>query len=381
MRGLRLSGFRWGRLFRYGAAWLLIALAGGALFTWSGLYNVAASSDHWEITNWFLERVRVESVETWSSFVGKPPPLDDPDVVRLGAAHFEGGCTPCHSRPGAPVNAIAESMLPVPPPLTQTLEELGTEETFWIVKHGLKFTAMPAWPSQQRNDEVWAVTAFLLHLQELSSADYLELSGVARAGDERESNAELAESSKAVALTECVRCHGSASMPPLSAYVPLLNGQPRAYLERALEEYAAASRPSGIMQPVASLLTVEERRRISAWYAGLAPPPAMRGAAGGEAGPGRQLAHAGDPQNGVPPCLACHSDGHPQSFPSLAGQSAAYLAMQLELFRDGHRDGTVYGEIMGAVAARLSKQQIASAAAYFSSLPPMDAPALAAPAR
>ena len=374
MRGLRLSRFRWGRLFRYGAAWLLIALAGGALFTWSGVYNVAASSDHWQITNWFLERVRVESVETWSSFVGKPPPLDDADVVRLGAAHFEGGCTPCHSRPGAPANAIAESMLPVPPPLTQTLEELGIEETFWIVKHGLKFTAMPAWPSQPRDDEVWAVTAFLLQLKELSSADYLELSGVERAGNEQESSAELAESSESVALTECVRCHGNASMPPLSAFIPLLNGQPRAYLERALEEYAATSRPSGIMQPVASLLTVSERRRLSAWYAELEPPPMPRRAAIDEARPGRRLAHAGDPENGIPPCLACHSDGHPQSFPSLAGQSAAYLAMQLELFKAGYRDSTVYGEIMGAIAERLSEQQIASAAEYFSSLPPMDAP-------
>lgn len=380
MRGLRLSGFRWGRLFRYGAAWLLIAIAGGALFTWSGLYNVAASSDHWEFTNWFLERVRVESVETWSSFVGKPPPLDDADVVSLGAAHFEGGCTPCHSRPGAPVNAIAESMLPVPPPLTATLAELGTEEIFWIVKHGLKFTAMPAWPSQQRDDEVWAVTAFLIRLEELSHADYLELSGVSRAGNRQATGAELAASSEAVALTECVRCHGDGSKPPLSVFIPLLNGQPRAYLERALEEYAATSRPSGIMQPVASLMTVTERRRISAWYAGLEPPPAPQ-ATVMEPIEGRRLAHAGDPENGIPPCLACHSDGHPQSFPSLAGQSSAYLAMQLELFRDGHREGTVYGEIMSAIAGRLSKQQIASAARYFASLPPMDAPEPAGPVR
>ncbi len=378
---MRLSAIRWGRLIRYGAGFLVIALVAGALFVWSGLYNVGASSDHWAITNWVLERVRVESVDTWSSFVDAPPPLDDADRVRLGAAHFEGGCTPCHGRPGAPLNAIAESMLPVPPPLTESLKELDTEEVFWIVKHGLKFTAMPAWSSQPRDDEVWAVTAFLLRLQDLSGADYRELSGVARGGDERQSSAELARSSEPVALTECVRCHGDASTPPLSAFIPLLNGQPRAYLERALSEYAQASRPSGIMQPVANLLTETERRRISAWYAGLQPPPVPREEAADANAGGRRLAQEGDSGHGIPPCLACHSAGHPESFPSLAGQNAAYLALQLDLFRDGDRDDTVYGQIMTAIAGRLTKEQAEHAARYFASLPPMAAPADAARSR
>src|SRR5690606_25054697 len=131
----------------------------------------------------------------------------------------------------------------------------------------------------------------------------------------QESSAELARSSEPVALTECVRCHGDASTPPLSTFIPLLNGQPRAYLERALGEYAAATRPSGIMQPVASLLTDTERRRISAWYAGLEPPPVAGEAAADAIAHGRPLAQEGDPGHGIPPCLACHSAGHPDSFP------------------------------------------------------------------
>ncbi|HET6628163.1 MAG TPA: c-type cytochrome [Woeseiaceae bacterium] len=378
---MRLSGFRWRRAARYGAAYLAAAIVAGALFVWSGLYNVAASSDHWEITNWLLERVRVESVDTWSNFVGEPPPLDNPALVSVGAAHFEGGCTPCHSRPGSPANAIAASMLPVPPPLTPSVQETGTKELFWIVKHGLKFTAMPAWPSQPRDDEVWAVTAFLLSLPDLSSREYRELSGVARGGEQQETSAELARSSEAVALTECVRCHGDASMPPLSAFIPLLNGQSQAYLERSLAEYAATIRPSGIMQPVASLLTPTERRRLAAWYAGLEPPRVPPGDGAEDVARGRQLAHEGDPENGIPPCLACHSAHHPGSFPSLAGQNSTYLAQQLNLFRNGIRDQTVYGQIMAAIASRLTKEQVESVALYFASLPPMKAPDGAEPVR
>lgn len=397
MNGGRPERNRWRRLLRHGAVFLAVAAAGGALFVWSGVYDVSASNDHWAITNWLIERVRVRSVAARSAFVDAPPPLGDPDLIGLGAAHFEGACTPCHSRPRDPRNAIVAAMLPPPPPLSGSVPELDTNEIFWIVKHGLKFTAMPAWPSQQRDDEVWAVTAFLLRLPGMSQQDYLERSGVTRAGAQPKSDAELAQSNESLSLTECVRCHGDASRPPLSDLIPLLNGQARAYLERALYEYAARKRESGIMQPVSSLLHPDERRRIARWYASLEAPPtegeasrAARAPAGYERTAaeaeasierGRTLALEGDPERGLPPCLACHSGQHPGSFPALAGQSGAYLESQLRAFRGDARNGSGYGEIMTVIARRLTPRQMADAASFFASLPPGEAPGRAEPAR
>ncbi|HEX7061189.1 MAG TPA: c-type cytochrome [Woeseiaceae bacterium] len=396
MRGKQFERSRWTRLLRHAAVILAVMLAAGTLFVWSGVYNVAASDDHWALTNWLIERVRVRSVATWSAFVDAPPPLEDPDLVGLGAAHFEGACTPCHSRPGDPRNAIVAAMLPPPPPLSRSVPELDTSEIFWIVKHGLKFTAMPAWPSRQRDDEVWAVTAFLLRLPDMSQQGYLEASGVTRAGGTPKSDAELAQSNESLSLTECVRCHGDASRPPLADLIPVLNGQPRAYLERALDEYAARQRESGIMQPVSSLLRPYERRRIAGWYAGLEAPPkareesrAMRAPAGNDRTAdrseaierGRTLAHEGDREQGLPPCLACHAGRHPENFPTLAGQSAAYLESQLRVFRGDARNASGYGEIMTVVARRLTPRQIGDVARFFASLPPGDAPAPAEHAR
>lgn len=367
---MRLRDLRWARLVKYGTALLSFAFVVGALIVWSGFYNVAASSSHWSVMTWLLEQVRVQSVEMRGAFVDEPPPLDNVELIKLGAAHFEGGCTPCHSRPGQPPNAIVMSMVPPPPPLSRAVKNNDAGEIFWIVKHGLKFTAMPAWPSQARDDEVWALTAFLKRLPELSQNAYHKLSGATRVGGERRSSQELAQSSESVALTQCVRCHGDASTSPLSNLVPVLNIQSPAYLERALVEYAAGTRPSGIMQPVADLLDPNERRRIAAWYAGLNSPPLQSLVEPGEVARGRELAVNGDPGRSVPPCLACHSEQNPDSFPSLAGQNAPYLLNQLHLFRSGGRDDTGYSQIMAVVAERLTKDQVRYAAAYFASLPP-----------
>lgn len=128
--------------------------AAGAAFVWSGVYNVAASRDHLQITTWLLEAIRERSIAV-RSYTVQVPDLDDEGMVRLGAGHFEGGCAPCHSRPGNETNAIVRGMLPPPPDLKAVAKHRPPEEIFWIVKHGLKYTGMPAWPSLGRDDEVW----------------------------------------------------------------------------------------------------------------------------------------------------------------------------------------------------------------------------------
>ena len=52
-------------------------------------------------------------------------------------------------------------MLPVPPDLGAAVPTWQPNELFWIVKNGLKYTGMPGWAAQGRDDEVWAVVAFL----------------------------------------------------------------------------------------------------------------------------------------------------------------------------------------------------------------------------
>jgi mono/diheme cytochrome c family protein len=55
-------------------------------------------------------------------------------------------------------------MLPQPPDLADVVGEWNNAQLFRIVKHGVRFTGMPAWPMQDRDDEVWAMVAFLREL-------------------------------------------------------------------------------------------------------------------------------------------------------------------------------------------------------------------------
>jgi cytochrome c553 len=347
-----------------------LALALCVLFVaWSGLYNVAASQPHWALTRWFLEFGLRRSVATHSAFITAPA-LDDKDRVILGAGHFDGGCAPCHGAPGGHSDPIVDRMLPAPPELNRAAADWSTEQLFWIVKHGLKFTGMPAWVAQERDDEVWSVVAFLRALPKMSVSQYrlFAIGDVEPAGKE---GAEIARNGMTMeALTRCARCHRGDAQPR-SALVPRLAGQSQAYVERALRDFASGMRQSGIMTPIAMALDNAAIVALSDYYA-RAPTSAPSAPAAepnaDQIARGKQIAMEGVADSGVPPCLVCHGDNRAPSFPKLHGQSAPYIVGQIELWKRGLRKRSGYGAIMWTIASRLTDEQARDVAAYFASV-------------
>jgi cytochrome c553 len=350
-------------LFVVGAVVFLVAV--------SGVYSVAASKGHFLVTRLFLEIGMRRSVSTHSLGVAEPPPLADPDRIRLGASAFQGGCAICHGSPIHATNPIALGMLPSPPDLREQVRKWSPEELFWIVKNGIKYTGMPAWPTQDRDDEVWSMVAFLLKLPELDAAAYLRLAeGPAAPRKEKPAGEIARDGTGQITLAVCARCHGDENTGPDSRLVPKLAGLPVAYLEQELTAYAQGLRSSGIMQPVAAELSGVQIRQLAEYYAGIPPQPHADTAAPDSAriARGAEIAASGVPGSGVPACIHCHGGAGLPAYPTLHGQHARYIAQQLELWQSGLRAETAPGQVMAPIASRLTAEQIEDLAAYFASL-------------
>jgi cytochrome c553 len=352
------SSSGWARLGGYLLGVIVLVGFGAILFAWSGLYSVAASEGHLAVVDKFLRFGMKSSVQTHARDI-KAPDLSDPDLVRLGAGHYYSGCMPCHAAPGHAANAVFQHSLPAPPNLRNVRDTWRDRELFWLIKHGLKYTGMPGWSARDRNDEQWAVVAFLKRLPDLTKPEYeqLALGGWSR---DRVANDEPSKTFGAD-LAQCARCHGDAQRGPASALVPDLAGQSEAYLLQALNDYAAGSRQSGIMQPIASTLSEEQRARYARYYAQGKPKSAARSASGG----GAQLAAQGDAARAIPACDSCHGADRHQSYPSLAGQPAKYLVAQLKLWRSGPARTGPLAAIMAPVAAKLLDGEIDALAAHY----------------
>jgi cytochrome c553 len=356
------------------AACVVMLVVGGFLFAWSGLYSVAASRGHWLVLDVVLEFGMRSSVRTHAIGIDVPD-LDDPALAERGAGHFQGGCAPCHGAPGRSPSPIVRAMLPEPPDLAASVPSSQPAELFWIVKHGLKYTGMPAWAAQKRDDEVWAVVAFLRRLPQMDAPEYWAAVSL----DSREQSTPIRVLAQGgpvrTGLAACSRCHGLDGAGRASGAFPRLDIQSAEYLFAQLQDYAAGARQSGIMQPVAAELEVAEMRRLAEYYSTRRPAPAAA-PADSEArllAIGRTLATAGIPDHGIPACNSCHAQDpalHNPLYPSLGGQHAAFTAQQLALFRSGKRRDTPAAEIMSVIAQRLTAEQIDAVSLYFAGLPP-----------
>jgi cytochrome c553 len=357
----------------WGVALLALAAIGGGLVLVSGIIPIKASSGHWPITAWFLKFTMQRSVATHSLGIAVPA-LDDPKLVTKGAGQYDIACRPCHGSPNSTPPRIARGMTPQPPDLQLTAPQYDAEELFYVVKHGVKFTGMPAWPALQRDDEVWAMVAFLRVLTELDAAEYLRLASGGGADAKRAApiaGLEPRLMSPTIAAN-CSRCHGVDGLGRGLGAFPRLAGQRLEYLTATLRAYESGGRYSGIMEPIAAGLTSDDVQEVARYYARLDPPTKSRSEeSDGDIGRGREIATIGLPNQLVPACVKCHGPGarpNPQ-YPELAGQYADYLRLQLTLFKERSRGGTDFQDIMRRVASQLSASQMRDVAAYFASLP------------
>lgn len=353
--------------------WLVIlglllggAVLAGFLVAWSGVYNIAASRGHWLVTRMILEFGMQSSVRTHALGI-TPPPLDEAALIERGAAHFQGSCALCHGAPGIERNPVARRLIPEPPPLEHKVTQWKTRELFWIVKHGIKYTGMPAWVALKRDDEVWAVVAFLEQTPGMSGATYRKLAfgDLAPAPTTRRDLLETGRAGEHVAA--CARCHGYDGQGRESGAFPGIAGQPAAYLLRALREYATGIRPSGIMQPVAAELSDDEMRALADHYARQQPRGGDRATAA-EIEAGRLIAQQGIAARGIPACDDCHGPEAAADYPRLAGQYAVQTVQQIMLWQQEARGGGTYAAIMAPIAKSLSDDDMRAVAAYYASL-------------
>jgi mono/diheme cytochrome c family protein len=152
---------------------LLAALGAGAVIS-AGVYDVAATAPHWRVTTWLLETARIRSIKAQAAGIPVPHGLDDPAKVLIGVGHYAAHCAVCHGAPGVPKGDIGRGLSPPPPDLAKAAPLYSPAELFWIVKHGIKMTGMPAW-SDHSDEELWATVAFLEKLPGMSEQDYARL--------------------------------------------------------------------------------------------------------------------------------------------------------------------------------------------------------------
>lgn len=315
-------------------AYIVGAIGGvlaAAIVPLTGLVDFDASRGQWGVTDWYFGVAARQSVSLRSALIEMPAPGDAAAIAR-GAGHYQMVCATCHGSPAAPPEQFADDLVPPPPRLMeQTANWRPDARVFWTVKHGIKRSAMPAWPSQLRDDEVWDMVAFLGEMADMTPATYGALAGTGASG-------------------LCAGCHGETGAGTAAA--PRLDIQSPAYLSAALTAFRQGTRASGTMMAAARSLTDEQIEALAALFG-----REVAGEAAGGSALGARIAAEGLPDRDIAACDSCHGAARPE-FPRLAGQDRDYLVTQLALFNaHGSARGGHLAELMTQALRKLPQME------------------------
>ena len=150
---------------------LLVLVGAAAVAIYAGLYNIAADVPHPQPIYWLYETVRDRSVAARARDIVVPTDLDDANRISTGAGLYAEMCSGCHLAPGMKRTEISRGLYPRAPELRRQTD-LTPAEQFWIVKHGVKMSGMPAWGITHDDELLWDVVAFVRTLPELTPEQY-----------------------------------------------------------------------------------------------------------------------------------------------------------------------------------------------------------------
>lgn len=146
-----------------------LLIVGGVI--WFGMYNIAADDPHTRPVYSMLQVLRERSITARSRDLHPPPNLSDPARIRQGAGNYNAMCTGCHLSPGMAETELSQGLYPAPPNLSKG-EVDNPAHHFWVIKHGIKASGMPAWGKSMNDEYIWNMVAFLGELPQLDAAQY-----------------------------------------------------------------------------------------------------------------------------------------------------------------------------------------------------------------
>jgi mono/diheme cytochrome c family protein len=149
----------------------LAALVAAGMYAVGGWYDVAATRQHTWPIYWLLQTTMRRSVERRAAEV-RVPPLADVAMAARGRTLYAEHCVPCHGAPGVAPAPFALGMTPAAANLTHTSRVWRPAELYWVVKHGIKMSAMPAWEFRLPDSDLWAIVAFLQRLPFMTPEQY-----------------------------------------------------------------------------------------------------------------------------------------------------------------------------------------------------------------
>ena len=133
---------------------LAVVIGGSLAYLWFGMADVRGDEPSSQLENYFISTAVHASIRRNAPELRSPVPPTDVNLITGGRMYMEQ-CARCHGAAGAEQKSAS----------TPSLQEMATQYTesqiFWIAKHGIRWTAMPADTQDDSDEELWALAGYI----------------------------------------------------------------------------------------------------------------------------------------------------------------------------------------------------------------------------
>jgi mono/diheme cytochrome c family protein len=146
------------------AAFMVFPIGALAYFR-LGLAEVRSDTRPPALENQLMHSAVRASVRRSTSGIQVPLARNVDEAMVEGGKLYLNGCAGCHGEPGKTEEDL--SHYPPAPRLAQVGTQYSEPEMYWIIKHGIRNTAMSAYGPFYSDKEMWALASFLGRIDNL----------------------------------------------------------------------------------------------------------------------------------------------------------------------------------------------------------------------
>jgi len=151
-----MRGFIWGIIIT-----LLVIFVGGYFYATTGRFDIRAVGN---TPSDFERHAANKSMDEWvDQHAPKEANPFQPtmDNIMDGSMTYDKNCALCHGSLKEPVSPLRTKFYPRVPQLMSRTPDDPDGNLFYVIKYGVRYTAMPGWDGVLSDDDIWKTVVFI----------------------------------------------------------------------------------------------------------------------------------------------------------------------------------------------------------------------------
>ncbi len=155
---------------------IVAGIVGAAAFGWVTIRRGFSARDNPSAVETYVAKTARRLSVPASERNAPNPFASTPEVLNEARAHFADHCAVCHGNDGSGKTQIGQNLYPKAPdmrlPDTQNLTD---GEIYYVIHNGIRLTGMPAWGTEEKDEDSWKLVLFIHHLPQLTPGEEREM--------------------------------------------------------------------------------------------------------------------------------------------------------------------------------------------------------------